>query len=338
MFTNAIRRHKGFSINSCGILRLNGIQNLQHRHNSVLNVDTLRQTQAKHSKTNTEADKPLLQKIWMNDRSIGAQGAITMARTMNWHNVKELHLGGNQIGNRGTAAIVEKITGSLEKLSLFHNNIGVEGAEAIADALNRTKNVKSLWLHDNQLGNRGVRKLARVAYSLRELWLGDNLIGDKGLKQLADALSRPASLQSLWLHNNQIGNEGVIALAKALHKDMDLRIMCFSDNNIGATGAEALGEALIEGNSPLEELKLRGNKVGDIGAIALARSIKSNIGHLVKLNLSHNNIGPVGAIALAEAMEVNTKIYQLCVRGNPIGKEGAAALAACRSPERVIYF
>merc|ERR1719419_623309 len=189
-----------------------------------------------------EADKPLTEKIWMNDRGIGAQGAIAMAKTVNWHNVKELHLGGNQIGNRGTAAIVKSITGCLEKLSLYNNHIGVVGAEAIADALRRTKNLKSLWLHDNQLGNMGVSEIAPVAFSLKELWLGDNLIGDKGLQQLAKALDGPASLQSLWLHNNEIGDNGVVSLAQMLHRNMNLRILCFSDNCIGPTGAEALGE------------------------------------------------------------------------------------------------
>jgi len=319
------------------IFRVNGL--LRPHYQNAFSTRIALNIESENNQTESSRNNGgrLSQTIWMNDRGIGAQGAITMAKTLNWENIRELHLGGNQIGNRGTVAIAKSIGGCLEKLSLYNNNIGVVGAQAITDAVSRTKKLKTLWIHDNQFGNEGVSKIAGVAFSLQELWLGDNMIGEEGMQQLAKALDGPASLQSLWLHNNEIGDEGVVALAQSLHQNTNIRMLCFSDNCIGAIGGEALGEALLKGNIPLQELKLKGNKVGDTGAKALARSLKTNMGQLIKLNLSDNNIGPEGAIALAEAMEVNTKLYELCVRGNSIGKEGAAALSACRNSKRVIY-
>ena len=63
---------------------------------------------------------------------------------------------------------------ALQVLGLDHNNIGDEGAKAIAKAL--TTNA-----------------------TLQLLGLGSNGIGDDGGRAMAEALSTNATLQSLWL-------------------------------------------------------------------------------------------------------------------------------------------
>ena len=96
----------------------------------------------------------------------------------------------------------------LIELNLRYNNIGAEGASAIAQSLTQ----------------------------LIKLDLAGNNIGAEGASAIAQSLTQ---LIELDLAGNNIGAEGACAIAQSLTQliKLDLR-----DNNIGAQGASAIGQ------------------------------------------------------------------------------------------------
>ena len=77
-------------------------------------------------------------------------------------------------------------------LYLENNQIGVEGAKALANALRINTSVTTLELgYHSKIGHEGAKALAnslRINTSVTTLHLRDNQIGDEGAKTLANAL------------------------------------------------------------------------------------------------------------------------------------------------------
>ena len=72
---------------------------------------------------------------------------------------------------------------ALTELTLWSNNIGDDGAKAIAEALKVNVVLTELRLGGNTIGNEGAKAIAealKVNTVLTKLWLNDNKIGDKG--------------------------------------------------------------------------------------------------------------------------------------------------------------
>ncbi|KAK3244582.1 hypothetical protein CYMTET_45810 [Cymbomonas tetramitiformis] len=224
----------------------------------------------------------------------------------------------------------------LEALELSWNNIGPEGARALAVAL--TPNEEGVF-----------------NTSLNTLNLRNNDIGDEGAKALAYALTPNeegvfnTSLNTLDLYNNNIGPEGAKALAVTLAPNAEglfntsLNTLDLAGNNIGPEGAKVLAVALTpnaEGvfNMSLNTLDLAGNKLCGLrqirrgtkgtydasGIVALANALAFNKS-LNTLHLSWNSIGPEGAKALAIALTPNEEgvfngsLNTLDLRGNNLG-------------------
>ncbi|KAK3281841.1 hypothetical protein CYMTET_10391 [Cymbomonas tetramitiformis] len=233
---------------------------------------------------------------------------------------------------------------SLNTLDLEGNNIGNEGAEALAAALSPNEEgvfntfLNTLNLGRNNIGNEGAEALAAALSpneegvfntSLNTLDLESNGIGPEGVQALADALTPNAegvfntSLNALGLGANWIGLEGVQALADALTPNAEgvfntsLNTLDLSNNDIGPEGAKALAVALTPNavgvfNGSLNTLKLYDNRIGDEGAKALAVALTPNAKgvfntSLNELYLNFNKIGDEGAKALAVALTPNAE-------------------------------
>ena len=149
-------------------------------------------------------------------------------------------------GRFTTAAISAGCT----KVDLSYNNIGDDGAIALAEALENNT-------------------------ALEELSVGNNIIGDTGATALAEALETNIALKTLWLYSNNIGDNGAIALANALTINTVLAELYLSENKIGDTGAIALAKAL-ETNTALTWLGLRMNFIRRKGKTALRNMLENN--------------------------------------------------------------
>jgi Ran GTPase-activating protein (RanGAP) involved in mRNA processing and transport len=91
-----------------------------------------------------------------------------------------------------------KVTPSITSLSLGQNELGDEGAIAIAQALKESK----------------VSKLASL--DLTGKGYGEGRIGPTGAKELAEYLWVTASLTKISVGGNQLGKEGSAVLRKAV--------------------------------------------------------------------------------------------------------------------------
>ena len=231
----------------------------------------------------------------------------------------------NQIGDEGAKAIADilKENTSITVLYLLGNQIGDEGAKVIADALKTNTSVTVLYLPGNQIGVEGAKVIAdalKTNTTLTKLYLSMNQIGDEGAKAIADALKENTTLTELNLSVNDIGDEGAKAIADALKTNISIAELYLTGNQIGDEGAKAIAGAL-KTNTSVTELYLTGNQIGDEGAKAIADALKENTTVTV-LGLSENQIRDEGAKAIADALEMNMSVRDIFLHSNFIGYEG----------------
>ncbi|KAK3275075.1 hypothetical protein CYMTET_16777 [Cymbomonas tetramitiformis] len=250
---------------------------------------------------------------------------------------------------------------SLNTLDLRRNNIGPEGAKALAVAL--TLNVEGVF--NTSLNSITITDGVELPIGalrrneITELDLSDKLLGPENAIILGAVLVFNGSLNTLVLRNNDIGPEGAKALAVALTPNAEgvfntsLNTLNLRWNYIGDEGAKALAVALTpnaEGvfNTSLNTLDLRVNKIGPEGAKALAAALTPNEQgvfntSLNTLELADNQLCGLdwlrrgtydasGIKALADALVFNTSLNTLNLTSNAIRAEGAKALAVALTP------
>ena len=241
-----------------------------------------------------------------------------------------LSLGGNNIGVDGAKAIAEvlKVNAVLTRLDLERNEIGPEGAKAIAEALKVNAVMKNLSVAYNNIVGEAAQQLAAAALGSLSL----EVLSGVPIKELReDKLTELNCLSSKGLGPT----EGIV-LAKLIKFSAVLTTLCLFGNNIGDDGAKAIAEAL-KVNAVLTSLHLYGNKIGAEGAIAIAEALKVNA-VMTTLNLDDNNIGPEGAIVIAEALKVNAVLTSLSLFNNKIGVDGAKAITEALKVNLVLRF
>ena len=201
---------------------------------------------------------------------------------------------------------------NVQKLNLYLNQVGAQGAAELAKYLKGT-NVHTLNLGYNQIGDQGVAELAKYlkGTNVHTLNLGYNQIGDQGVAELAKYL-KGTNVHTLDLGCNQIGAQGAADLAKYL-EGTNVQELNLNYNQIGVQGAAELAKYL-EGIN-VHTLNLVGNRIGDQGVLELAKYLEGTNVH--KLDLGYNQIGDQGVLELAKYLE-STNVQKLNLRGNDI--------------------
>ena len=271
--------------------------------------------------------------------------------------VKTLKLFNNPLGDEGAKAFAEMLGGNgaessgtvnttLEHVDLSNCSIGPVGAHHLAQALCVNTSVKTLKLSHNPLGDEGTKVLVEmlgaessgtVNTTLEHVDLSNCSIGPVGAHHLAQALCVNTSVKTLKLSHNPLGDEGTKVLVEMLGAESSgtvnttLEHIDLSYCSIQPVGAQHLAQA-VQVNTSVNTLNLRDNPLGDEGAKALAEMLGGNGAEssgtvnttLEHVDLSNCDIGPVGAQHLAR---VNTLVKTLKLYCNPLGDEGAKALA-----------
>ena len=223
--------------------------------------------------------------------------------------ISSIDLSNNDMRAGGAAAIVASLVGNprVTSLRLAYNNLGVEGAKAMAKFLPGVS-LTSLNLSGNALRDGGIKALAKAlegsgCIHIAELSLAHNGVTDSSVKCLADSL----------VQRKACGVQG-------------LGMLNVGYNMIRAAGARALSFSSENGAGP-NKLILRGNPIGDAGARALSRAAAN--GGLTAADLHSCGIRTDGATALAKALEQATCVLSsLDIGGNAVRALGAEAIAA----------
>ena len=225
-------------------------------------------------------------------------------------------------------------------LYLNINNIGDDGATAVADALKHNTRLTALSLYKNNIGDNGATAVADALKHntrLTALSLNHNPIHEKGLKMIGQALHANRTLKTLHLGNNNNdenennedvvppvapgndnGNDGsYVIIALALRQNSSLTELYITHSNIHDQDAKALASTL-KVNNTLTHLDLSGNKFGPEGSGALASALKKNT-VLTELDLGQNNINVEGAKAIGGALKVNKGLISLNLSDTNIG-------------------
>jgi Ran GTPase-activating protein (RanGAP) involved in mRNA processing and transport len=216
--------------------------------------------------TDTLKKNKTITKLYLQYNNIGDAGVIVLGRACAG---KEIEV---EFNDDEKNDLFKKAQGTFEgeKLDLSNNNIGIEGAIAIAGMLEKNKTIKELNLacagkeievdFDNTQKN-DLFKLAQGTFEGEKLDLSNNNIGIEGAKAIAGMLEKNETITELNLacagkeievEFNDDEKNDLFKLAQGTFKEITLLLR---DNNIRDTGAKALADALKE-NKTITELNL----------------------------------------------------------------------------------
>lgn len=158
-------------------------------------------------------------------------------------NLVTLDLRFNDISGSGMTALCERLPSSVQQLYLEGNQVGDEGAAALAKLLE--EQATALLQKDGD---------GSTSMGLREIFLGANGIGPDGAKALANSLRHNQTLSKLYLEGNHIGLEGANAFSSVLEELQQqgknaLKNLYVDNNQIGKDGSKRLAQALNSGTA-----------------------------------------------------------------------------------------
>lgn len=200
---------------------------------------------------------------------MGVEGIMIIADSLKRNKtLTSLDLTSNYMYDEGSNIIAEafRYNRKLTSVDLTNNGISDEGVEAITTALvDRNCIVKNIdWRH-NDVGVDGARAIAKSLIcdrTFQSINLSYNNIGDVGAMVIAEALEQNKNLTFLGLIYCSIGKEGAMKIAQALMHNTTLTSIHLSCNDIGDEGSKAIAEALRK-NPTISDLDVdfRLNKV-----------------------------------------------------------------------------
>ncbi len=193
---------------------------------------------------------------------------------------------------------------SLKRLNLSLNNIGDEGAMALA----KNTVLESLDIGANNISDVGVIALAQNK-TLKELSLWAN----EGISTV-NSFSNNVTLEKLNLRQTNVKDDDAIALAKNTHL-----------TELAFTSLTDIGAIALSNNTTLKKLNLCGSEISLEGAKALAAN--RTLTDLALCGYSFHSksvrIGNEGAAAF----RYNTSLKSLQLVGEGISADGISALA-----------
>ncbi|XP_025937855.1 NACHT, LRR and PYD domains-containing protein 6 [Apteryx rowi] len=232
-------------------------------------------------------------------------------------------------------AAVLSATPSLAHLDLSDNPLADRGVQELCRGLMQPKcRVEKLWLWRCRLKEKGCGALATALCanpSVTELHLGDNELGDRGVRRLCESLRDGACrVQTLRLWRCCLKEEGCRALAAALRTNQSLRELHLGDNKLGDRGVRRLCESLRDGACRVQMLSLWQCQLTDACCADFA-TVLSASQSLVHLDLSENNLGDSGVQLLCEGLRHPTCLLQrLWLNKSGLSEEMLQNLAALK--------
>jgi len=114
------------------------------------------------------------------------------------------------------AKAIQKPEAKVKELLVWQCDISAKGAIFIAEMLEKNKTLEVLAMHGNDVGDKGIDKIAKVfgQCTIRELHINHCGFGYSGAKSLADGFKSGTSIKHLKLWGNLITQKGACLMAK----------------------------------------------------------------------------------------------------------------------------
>ncbi|NGX62383.1 MAG: hypothetical protein K940chlam9_01880, partial [Chlamydiae bacterium] len=190
-------------------------------------------------------------------------------------------------------------------LDLKYNNIGDNGANAIAESLKVNAYLTSLNLSNNNIGDNGANAIAeslKVNTYLTSLYLEFNHIGDNGANAIAESLKVNTCLTSLSLAGNNIEDNGANAIAESLKVNTSLTDLdLWNNKKIGKFHLEPI-KKIIRRNQSLQDSAFQAARKGDLQLLELLDQGISLYSHDSSKNTFLHLTASCGNIALVRAL------------------------------------
>ena len=145
--------------------------------------------------------------------------------------------------------------------------------------------------------------------------------------------SESCGLQALGLKDNLIGDEALVAFSAGLRSNRSLETLTLA-KVAGDEGIASVCEALVANpSSKLRNLVLqgvaKGKKWGGLqeNATAALQALLASAVPLGDLDVRDRNVDAAGCARIAAGLKSNTRVDLLNLELNPLGDEGAKALA-----------
>ncbi len=210
--------------------------------------------------------------------------------------------------------------GFLVELSLRGGGVDSEGAIALSKALRTANNIATLALGVNwDIGPAGsvaiLEALAShpVTHPMEELDLVYCHVQDEGAFAIARFL-KSRGCTRLKLDDNSISSKGIQAISDTIRSNAataKTTMLSLDGNDAGEVGARFLAQDIImQPDTAVVELNLRGTGLGDGGARAIAQAIMARgkgRGALRKVRVLQGDCGRDGMKALLEAQDWERK-------------------------------
>lgn len=249
--------------------------------------------------------------------------------------VEDIDLRYNEIQDEGAQYLAQLIEKSerLLGLNLQGNSIDVNGAQYLAESLKNCELLQYLNLNGNKIQTDGAMNITELLFShkkLLELNLGNNDINHDGVIGILSVLN--CSNYTLEVLNidkpdyRTIWQSTAIHFGKMFQNNLGIQKLSMQKHLMRCQGVFTIMEYLLENNT-LRVLDLTANEVRFQGCESIAKYLKSETWTLESLHLGTNECSNYGAKAIAQALPLNKSLLHLDMSHNQIEDFGLMQLA-----------
>ncbi|KAI0699954.1 RNI-like protein [Cerioporus squamosus] len=204
----------------------------------------------------------------------------------------------------------------IEEIHLGGNTIGVEAAQALAEFLGKTTQLRVANFADIFTG----RLISEIP---------------QALSAICDALIGKSTLVEIDLSDNAFGGRSVDPLVPFLSSARSLRVLKLNNNGLGPAGGAVianalttLAESLEKGTkSNLRTIICGRNRLEDGSASAWADALRAH-GTLEEVRMPQNGIRMDGISSLVAGLAANVDLAHLDLQDNTFAEEGSKRMAA----------
>ncbi|KAL7279803.1 RNI-like protein [Trametes coccinea BRFM310] len=204
----------------------------------------------------------------------------------------------------------------IEEIHLGGNTIGVEAAQALAEFLAKTTQLRVANFADIFTG----RLISEIPLAL---------------SAICDALIGKHTLEEIDLSDNAFGGRSVDPLVPFLSTARSLKILRLNNNGLGPAGGTVIAEALLKlansleagEKSNLHTIICGRNRLEDGSAEAWAAALRAH-GTLREVRMPQNGIRMAGISSLVGGLAANADLHHLDLQDNTFADEGSKRMAA----------